>query len=123
MSDLRFHISGARFRSFLARFLTLRRAGALRFRFVSKPFPTDTVRFQFPAYIRATGNEARSRPFPRRKIVVLLSFRHCLVGFLFEKTLPHTTGTWHTPATTGLWRPASLADSYAPVIQNSNATT
>jgi hypothetical protein len=30
----------------------------LRFLFVSSPFPCRSLRFQFPAYIRATGNEA-----------------------------------------------------------------
>ena len=50
MSDLRFHLSGVRFRSFPTRFLTLRGKGGLRFPFVSSPFPTDTVGFQFPTY-------------------------------------------------------------------------
>jgi len=99
MSDLRFHISGARFRSFPARFLTLRGTRALRFRFVSKPFPTDTVRFQFPAYIRATGNEARSRPFLRQKIMISLSFWHCLVVFCLNLLL-YTTPVAH-PAQPG----------------------
>jgi hypothetical protein len=92
MSDLRFHISGARFRSFPARFPALGGIKALRFRFVSMPFPTDTVRFQFPAYIRATANEACSRRFSRPKIIVLSRF--CVLWGVLGKLLtlhPYTT--------------------------------
>jgi hypothetical protein len=57
MTVLRFHFSGPRFRSFPGRFPTLRGKEQLRFPFVSSPFPTDTVRFPFPAYRDEIGNE------------------------------------------------------------------
>jgi hypothetical protein len=61
MSDLRFHVSADRFRSFPASFPTLRAERALCFLAVSPPFPATPVRFLFPAYIRATGNEAKTQ--------------------------------------------------------------
>jgi len=57
MMLFRFHLSGDRFRSFPGRFPILRGKEQLRFSFVSSPFPTDTVRFPFPAYRDEIGNE------------------------------------------------------------------
>ena len=58
----------------------------------------------------------RGRPlFLCQKIVILFEFCICLGVFSFEND-PHDRHR-HTPATTGSWRPASLAGSYAPMIQ------
>jgi hypothetical protein len=57
MNDLRFHLSGARFRSFSVRFCAYQGKERLCFLAVSPSFPATPVRFLFPAYIRATGNE------------------------------------------------------------------
>jgi hypothetical protein len=58
MSDLPFHVSADRFRSFPASFPTLREERALCFLAVSISFPNEALRFLFPVYTRETGNKA-----------------------------------------------------------------
>ena len=59
MSDLRFHISGARFRSFPAGFPALRVKEAASFLACFLAVSSGSVRFLFPAYRRETHLQSR----------------------------------------------------------------